>query len=286
MREPSPFVAGAPDDHRTGKALLSYAAPEDRWLKQTAIRLVERFTGQPRIVRIYDEARRIRTPDDDIWALAIRGLDITVVHSAARLACVPRDGPLVVVANHPFGVIDGLVLCHLISAVRGDLKVMAMSTLCRVPEVGAYVLPINFAETRDAALTSARSRRAAKAHLAAGGTLIIFPAGAVSSPPRPFTPAEDSAWHPFVGKLILGARAAVLPVRFEGQNSRLFRLVSRVSPTLRLSLLMKEMASRIGGTVHAHVGEVLPFDDLRPLGDPKALVDHLRRVTYGTTAAP
>ena len=134
----------------------------------------------------------------------MRGLDVNVHYDAARLAAVPRRGPLVVVANHPFGVVDGLVLCHLVSLVRDDFKVVAMSTLCRVPEVRDYVLPINFADTPEAAATSARSRREARALLKDGGCLIIFPGGAVSTSREPFGRAVDNDWHPFAGRLIMG----------------------------------------------------------------------------------
>jgi putative hemolysin len=259
--------------HGSGRTVISYAAPEDSLPKQAMIRLVERLGGRHRIVRAYEQARRALQPGDDIWALAVRSLDITVLHRADRLAAVPRKGPLVVVANHPFGVVDGLVLCHLISTVRMDFKVLAMSTLCRVPEVRDQVLPIDFASTREAVTASARSRRAARLLLGAGGCLIIFPAGAVSTARRVFGPADDADWHPFAGRLIMDHEAAVLPVRFDGKNSLLFQLASRLSPTLRLSLLLKEAAKRIGTEVEAHLGEVLSFEALCASENPKELID-------------
>ncbi len=262
-----------------GKA-LSYAAPEDSAAKQALIRLVELLSGQPRLVRIYRRARRELRPGDDIFRLALRNLDIKVRYDDGRLAAVPRQGPLVVVANHPFGVVDGLALCHLVAEVRRDFKVVAMSTLCRVPEARYHVLPINFANTREAVATSARSRAAARALLRAGGCLVIFPAGAVATSRRLFGPAEDAPWHPFVGRLVQGSGAAVLPVRFAGRNSPLFQLASRISPTLRLSLLLGEARSRIGTQVEAHLGEVLPYEALRPFQEPGALAEHLRAVTH------
>jgi putative hemolysin len=262
------------------RTVISYAAAEDSIPKQAMIRLVERLSARRRILRAYEEARRTLRPGDDIWAVAMRCLDITVRYSAEKLATVPKEGPLVVVANHPFGVVDGLVVCHLVSTVRADFKIVAMSTLWRVPEVREHILPINFAATRAAATASARSRRAARALLDAGGCLIIFPAGAVSTARRVFGSAVDADWHPFAGRMIMDYEAAVLPIRFEGKNGLLFQLASRVSPTLRLSLLLQEAANRMGTAVDAHVGDVLPFEALRLIEDPKALVDHLRRVTY------
>ncbi|WGF88815.1 lysophospholipid acyltransferase family protein [Marinivivus vitaminiproducens] len=265
---------------------LSYAADKDSRRKRAFIALVERLTGQRRIIRIYNETRKVLGPDDDVWALAVQALGINVVYDGSHLARAPSEGPLVVVANHPFGMVDGLVLCHLIATVRPDLKVMAMSTLCRLPEIQRYVLPIDFSGTREAAAMSAQSRRAARRHLEAGGAVIVFPAGAVSTSLKPFQPAVDGAWHPFVGRLVQQARADVLPVRFQGQNSPMFQIASRLNPTLRLSLLMKEAADRIGTTVTANIGEVQPFDSLRHLGDPQALADHLRAVTYNIAVQP
>jgi putative hemolysin len=263
-----------------GGTVISYAAPEDSVPRQALIRLVERLSARQRIVRAYEEARRTLRPGDDIWAVALQSLDITVRCSAERLAAVPRDGPLVVVANHPFGVVDGLVACYLISTVRAEFKVVAMSTLWRVPEVREHVLPINFAGTREAVTTSARSRRAARALLAAGGCLIIFPAGTVSTARHVFGRATDADWHPFAGRMIIDHAAAVLPIRFDGRNGLLFQLASRISPTLRLSLLLQQAAKRIGSAVDVHLGDVLPFEALRSFDDPKTLVDHLRQVTY------
>jgi putative hemolysin len=259
---------------------ISYAAPEDSMPKQAMIRLIERLSGRQRILRAYEEVRRTRRQGDDIWALAVRSLDITVRFSAEKLVTIPKEGPLVVVANHPFGVVDGIVICHLISMVRKDFRVMAMSTLSRVPELRDQILPINFAGTREAAIASARSRRAARLLLDAGGCVIIFPAGAVSTARHMFGPAHDADWHPFAGRLILDHEAAVLPVRFEGKNSLLFQLASRISPTLRLSLLLPETAGRIGTTVGANLGDVIPFEVLRSFEAPKALIDYLRRLTY------
>jgi putative hemolysin len=265
---------------RLDEVALSYAAREDSPLKQGVIRLVEKLSGQQRAERIYREVRRGLRPGGNVWSEALHGLAVNVHYEATRLAAVPRHGPLVVVANHPFGVVDGLILCHLVSLVRTDFKVVAMSTLCRVPEVRDYVLPINFAETAEAAAVSARSRREARALLKAGGCLIIFPGGAVSTSRQPFGPALDNDWHPFAGRLIMGARAAVLPVHFAGQNSRLFQLVSRFSSTLRISLLVRETLSRIGSDVHVGIGNVLPYKALGVVDDPKRLVARLRGLTY------
>jgi hypothetical protein len=77
---------------RTGRTVISYAAPEDSVPKQAMIRLVERLSARQRIARAYEEARRALRPGDDIWAVALQSLDITVRHDAAKLAAVPGKG--------------------------------------------------------------------------------------------------------------------------------------------------------------------------------------------------
>ena len=105
-----------------------------------------------------------------------------------------------------------------------------MSTLCRVPEVRDYVLPINFADTPEAAATSARSRRDARALLKAWWLPDHFSRWRSIDLRASRSAARSTLTGiPFAGRLIMAARASVLPVQFEGQNSRLFQLVSRFS---------------------------------------------------------
>ena len=87
------------------------------------------------------------------------------------------------VSNHPFGVLDGLVICHLVAKVRTDFRVLSNSVLYRAEEIRPFLLPIDFAETKEALKTNLKSRAEAKAHLMAGGCLVIFPAGGVSTTP-------------------------------------------------------------------------------------------------------
>lgn len=265
----------------SSRKAISYAAPEDGFAARTLIRAVERLSGQSRLVTLYERTRRAHRPGDDIFALAVEALDLDVRYDPQQLAAVPRRGPLVVVANHPFGVIDGLVLCHLVAMVRTDFKIIAMSALCRLPEMRRFVLPINFAPTREAIAEAAGSRAEARALVAAGGCVLVFPAGMVSTSRRPLGRAVDAPWHPFVGKLVRGTRASVLPIRFEGQNSRMFQIAGRIDPRIRLSLLMGEAVRRIGTVVRARIGEAIGFEELHHLHDPKALVDQLRERTCG-----
>ncbi|MFL5336089.1 MAG: hypothetical protein ACJ8H8_23690 [Geminicoccaceae bacterium] len=105
-------------NQRLDEMALSYAAPEHSPMKQVLIRAVERLSGRERAERIYRKVKRGLRPESNVWAEAVRGLNVQVHYDAERLAAVLRVGPHVVVANHPFGVIDGLVACHLVSLAR------------------------------------------------------------------------------------------------------------------------------------------------------------------------
>ena len=259
---------------------FSYAAPEDGPLKRLFIQAIEHLTGQPRLKAMYLENRRAPREGESFWAAAIRYLRLRIDCNEDGLAAIPQHGPLVVVANHPFGVLDGIVLSYLISTMRTEFKVLTNSVLYRAPEIRPYLLPVDFAETREAMATNLRTRAEARSLLKAGGTIVIFPGGTVSTSPTLFGKAVDPEWKPFTARLIIESQATVLPVYFRGQNSRLFQIASHLSPTVRLSLLFKEVADRIGSTIPLTIGAPIPFTDLQSIPDRRMLADHLRRLTY------
>jgi putative hemolysin len=259
---------------------FSYAAPGDPPLRRFTIRLIERMTGQPRLKRIYRQYRA-QGGGGNFWEQAMERLRLTPVFDSAPLAAWPRTGPLVIVCNHPFGVIDGLAICALTARIRPDFRILTNAVLNRAEEIKPHLLPVDFAETREALSINLKSRAQARAHLAAGGVLIVFPAGGVSTTPSIWhARAVDAQWKNFTAKLILGARAPVAPLYFEGQNSRLFQIASHLHQTLRLSLLFKEVHDRIGARIHMRPGLPIPFSELEQLA-PDALMRELRARTYG-----
>ncbi len=268
------------------ETLFSYSDESQSPLKRGAIRLIERATGQPELERLYFENQRNPVPGETFFQAAIRRLDLNVVFDELRLAAIPKTGPLVVVANHPYGVLDGLVLCWLVEKVRRDFLVLTNSVLLRAPEARPYLLAVDFAETREAFETNIGSRQAARRHLTHGGCLVVFPAGAVSTAPDRWgrRPALDAPWHPFAAQLIQRAKAPVVPFYFAGQNSRLFQIASHISATLRLSLIFKEVRDRMHTRLPVAVGDIIPFSALEGFGDRRSLVEELRRRTYALRA--
>ena len=260
---------------------FSYAAPDDPRLKRFVIRAIEKIRGQPYLKWLYDDHVNNPVPGESFWDSAVRRLELKIAVNREGLNGLPRTGPLVVVSNHPFGVLDGIVICQLIARVRQDFRVLINSVLYRAEEVRPYLLPIDFAETEEAVKTNLKTRAEAKTHLMKGGCLIVFPAGGVSTTPSVWHKrAIDADWKTFTARLIAQAKSAVAPVYFAGQNSRMFQLASHISMTLRLSLLFKEVHDRIGSEIHVRIGAAVPFDKLGTIDDRHAFMAHLKRMTY------
>jgi len=269
---------------------FSYARPDQRWLNRSLIRLVERLSGQPHLERLYRNWSSRPPPGENIFAAAVRLLDIDVDTDPAAWRGVPREGPVLFVANHPFGVIDGLLMGDLATRVRPDTKIMTHSLLCQIPEAREFLLPVDFGGTAEAAQTSALTRRRAAEWLRNGHAVAIFPAGSVSTAPSPFAAmAVDAAWHPFAAKLALIPGVTVVPVCFHGQNSRLFQLASHVHYALRVALLFRESRRREGTRISVDVGQAINPGELAALGSRDAVILELRRRTLslrGPVAPP
>ena len=265
------------------RANFSYADAGDPLVFRALIRVVEIATGQPLLKRLYEENQRAPYADGpSFFEACMRRLSIDVRVDAMGLARVPRAGPLIFVANHPFGIVDGLAMGSVVERARDDFLILTNAVLLRAPEMSRFVLPVDFAGTREALATNVESRARARAHLAAGGSLVVFPAGAMSTSPDRYgrAPAVDIRWPPFVAQLLQKAQAPVVPVYFAGQNSRLFQIVSHMNQTARLALLVNEVRNTLGMTLPVGVGEPVPFEDLASLGERQAIADELMRRTY------
>ena len=263
---------------------LSYASPDDSLGKRLLIGSVEFATGRRRIERLYREVQSSELPDAQLWQLALTKLNVSLQANYERLSAVPAEGPLVFVANHPFGVVDGLILGCLMSHVRSEFVVLVNRLIRLEHRLANRMLPIDFRECAEALETNIQSRREVIERLKRGEALGIFPAGGVATSRGWWGPAEDLEWKRFVAKAIQVSRATVVPVFVSGQNSRLFQLVSQYSLTLRLSLLLHETRNKIGSRVQVRIGDPIPYETLEQFPDRPGLLDYLRRQTFSLAA--
>ncbi|PHN07370.1 lysophospholipid acyltransferase family protein [Flavilitoribacter nigricans] len=261
------------------KARISYTSPEDPLFRRLLMGTVEYATGRKRLEKVYSRVKKIQPGRGEVWQLILDELDVSMIFDEAQLQKVAPDGPVIVIANHPFGVVDGLILGHLLSRMRDRYFVLVNEVLCREELLAPYFLPIDFRETKDALQTNIQTRKTALERLQAGEMMGIFPSGGVATAPKMWKKAEDLEWKRFVVKLIQQTRATVLPMYIHGRNSRLFQLASQFSLSLRLSLLLNEVKNKIGKTVLISIGEPIPFTEIAHLKDRQELLDHLRQTT-------
>ncbi len=223
---------------------LSYATASTPPIRRWLIRTVENFSGRLRLLKIYHRWRAESAGGPRMWrdALDMIGTRLELDAPVDWEARAP-DGPLIVIANHPFGIADGIAILSLAERLGRPYRVLINSDFMRLPEVQALGLPIDFNETKAALATNLKTRNEARRLLKEGATLVIFPAGGVATAENPFGKAEELPWKAFTARLIQQSGATVLPVYFEGQNSALFHFISRYSLSLRLALLVWSSAA-------------------------------------------
>lgn len=260
---------------------FSYSRPEDPLLKKALICGIEKLSGQSYLRRRYIDWSSRGQQNETIFAAGIRALGIDLKFDDAALKNIPARGPLLVVANHPYGVADGLALGDLITRVRPDTKILTHSLLCQPPEAARYLLPVDFGGTAKARQNSARTRMEAVNWLKQGHCVALFPAGGVATRQKLTAgPALDLPWHTFVSKLAAVAGVRVQPMFFHGQNSTLFHLASHAWYPLRVALLFRETLRKLGGDIDVSIGNAIAGEDLPHAEGKQAVADALRQITY------
>lgn len=242
--------------------------------------VLERALGLTRLERLY---RSLPPSHPDTFSdVALRALCVTASCPAEDRERVPSAGPLVVLANHPHGALDGLVLYSLIRRARPDVRILANHYLATIPPLAATCFFVDPFEGRSAAANSRSGLRAAMRWLQSGGAIIAFPAGEVAHrQPAADTP-EDGDWHDTATRLACATSAAVMPARIDGRNSDLFYRAGRVHARLRTCLLARELLGARGSTVCVRLGTPI---EAGPGRDASALTREAR-VAVSALKAP
>lgn len=252
---------------------LSYANERDPRLKRWFIRSIEGLSGRDRYARLYDIWRNdIVGKTDRIFGKMLDLIDVRLDLQGQWPPANLPDGPLVIIANHPFGIGDGIAVLAMAEELGRPFRVLINNELLKVPEILPYSLPVSFEETKEALAVNMQTRHEAVRLLKEGVTVIVFPAGGVATAKKGFGRAQDLPWKIFPAKLIQAAKANVIPVYFEGQNGALFHIASKLSMTLRISLLIREFRRLSGSTITARIGSVITWEEMSEQSDRKALL--------------
>ena len=260
---------------------LSYANTFTNPVSRRVIQTMELLTGKFRLLRLIRRFEALGVPHgQEFWAQALDIMGIRLRTPEEQIARIPATGPLVIVANHPHGLVDGMVLAELIGRVRTDYKILTRSLLTGVAEIEDFMIPVPFPHEDDALEKNLEMRKRAMTHLSEGGCVVLFPSGVVASSERMWGPAVEKEWNPFTAKMIFRSGATVVPIRFPGQNSRAYQIANRISPTLRQGLLLFEVCHALNRPQSPVVGEAITPDAVEGwTGRPREFMAWLRETT-------
>lgn len=267
---------------KDNRVAFTFASSEVNKLSQSFIKITELLTGKLTLKKLYDEYLVEENPPENFWKDAIKKLELNLIPHYYSKEQIPQKGRLIVVANHAFGVADGVSICSLLSDIRHDYKMITHKVLRHAEAVKEKIIPIDFANTKDAMINNIKARRSAEDVLKDNGVIVIFPSGTIATKSSlgKTIKATDGDWKQFTSKLAIRTKTPILPIFFEGQNSQLFHIANKIGLTFRYSLMMYELKRKMGETINIHVGNIISAEKIREIGDLREITKYIRDKTY------
>ena len=260
---------------------LSYANTFTNPVQRNTIKTLELLTGKLRLLRKVRQFEKMGIPvGQPFWKQALDLLGINLLTKQSEITKIPEKGSLVITANHPHGLVDGMVLAELIGKVRTDYKILTRSLLTGVKQIDQFMIPVPFDHEENALKKSLEMRKSAMDHLENGGVVVIFPSGKVASSETMFGDVVEGDWNPFTAKLIQKSGANVVPIFFPGSNSRIYQIANQISATLRQGLLIYEVVHAMNKPQKPLVGSLIKQDEISVWkSDPRGFMRWLRERT-------
>lgn len=269
-REPEVVVAGS-------------AGIVSRNLLGNADRSVEDIFWEKLLVldRLRELYQKVRKPEGrPVLENLLSELQISYEVGPEDLAGIPKTGPVVVVANHPFGLLEGAILGTMLPRLRPDVKIMANYLLAGLPEVEQHCIFVDPFKGQSSVAINSRALRRAIGWLKSGGMVVIFPAGEVSHWKLNSGEVADPEWNDTASRLVRMTGAAVVPVFFKGSNSIPFHLLGMFHPRLRTIRLPMELLNKAGKSVEVRIGTVIPHKAIADILSDRDAISYLRWRTY------
>jgi putative hemolysin len=260
---------------------LSYANTFTNPVQRNTIKTLELLTGKLRLLRKVRQFEKMGIPvGQPFWKQALDLLGINLLTKQSEITKIPKKGSLVITANHPHGLVDGMLLAELIGKVRTDYKILTRSLLTGVKQIDQFMIPVPFDHEENALKKSLEMRKSAMDHLENGGVIVIFPSGKVASSETMFGDVVEGDWNPFTAKLIQKSGANVVPIFFPGSNSRIYQIANQISATLRQGLLIYEVVHAMNKPQKPLVGSLIKQDEISVWkSDPRGFMRWLRERT-------
>jgi len=259
---------------------LTYANSFPQRGKRIFIRTVETLTARFQLLYHMRHWENNPNKDPHFWTSVLDEMSVKITTPLKQLENIPSSGPIVVVCNHPHGLVDGLVLAWLLSKRREDFQIITRALLNGVAVAEKNLLSISFPHEEDAVRKNLQTRKEALSSVKAGHCIGVFPAGTVSTSKTAFGPVIEADWGKFTSKLVLQSNAQVVPIYFQGSNSRWFQIANRISDTCRQSLLMYEIKHAFHKDQSPVIGKPIGRDVLdKYKTDPESLMAFLRTET-------
>lgn len=261
---------------------LTYSETFDSPWKRWFIQAMEWMTGKVKVIRRVREFEKLGTPTGQaFWPATMKVMGIEIQTPQDQLDFIPASGPVMFVANHPHGLVDGMILADLIGRRRNDYRILTRSLLTGIDEsASSYMIPVPFLHEENAQRKMIEMRAKAMEHLDQGGLIALFPSGVVAASETMFGPAIEAEWNVFTAKMIRRSGATIVPCYFPGRNSRAYQIANQISPTLRQGLLIHEVAYAFDKPQKPVIGKPITPDEWEDRSkDPRAFMAWLRDQT-------
>jgi len=258
---------------------LTSFLPVKNPIARSFFQTTDHLLGLTKLHKIYETAKYASDPTTFLNIL-LEVFNVSYTIDGEAIQRIPAKGPLIVVANHPFGGIEGIILTHLLQFVRPDSKVLANHLLGSIPELRRYFILVNPFGTTKAKLENLKGMKQALEHLNNGGALGMFPAGEVSHLQLDKGNIEDPSWNPHFIRLVQKSDATILPIYFKGRNSILFNLAGLLHPRFRTAFLPGELLNKRGQTIELAIGNPIPASKLHTFETADKAAQYIRKRTY------
>jgi putative hemolysin len=238
-------------------------------------RLISKILCLDKINQVYRQIDKKGGPGRFLQEL-LATLEVAYQCREKDISAIPESGPVIVVANHPFGAIEGIILARILTGRRPDVKILANYLLAAIKELRDLFIFVDPFEQRGTVQSNVGPLREALKLLKGGGLLAVFPAGEVAHLQWPRRRIADPPWQESVAWLTRKSKAAVVPVYIHGVNSLLFQILGLCHPALRTALLPRELFNKKGKTIELKIGNVIPFSKLESFAGNAEMLDYLR----------